>query len=80
MKFLLILFLLFSLPMNNKISGEVSARSYVVMEQSSGEVLEGKDIYLTRSVASISKISIVLSLLCFSIIIILYFYFFVKGF
>jgi len=56
MKFLLILFLLFSLPMNNKRSGEVSARSYIVMEQSSGEVLEGKDIYLTRSVASISKI------------------------
>ncbi len=33
-----------------------SARSYIVIEQTRGEVLEGKDIYLTRSVASISKI------------------------
>ncbi len=32
------------------------ARSYIVMEQTRGEVLEGKDIYLKRSVASISKI------------------------
>ena len=32
------------------------ARSYIVMDFNSGKVLEGKDINLVRSVASISKI------------------------
>lgn len=34
----------------------VSARSYIVMERTTGRVLEGRNLYLTRSVASISKI------------------------
>ena len=32
------------------------ARSYIIMDYNTGEVLEGKDIHLVRSVASISKI------------------------
>lgn len=56
MKVLMMFLLLFSLPMKNIKKENISARSYIVMEQNSGEVLEGKDIYLQRSVASISKI------------------------
>ncbi len=56
MKILMIFLLLFSLPIKNEKKENISARSYIVMEQNSGEVLEGKDIYLQRSVASISKI------------------------
>lgn len=37
-------------------SADIYARSYVVMEKFSGKVLEGKDVNLKRSVASISKI------------------------
>lgn len=59
MKILQIIFLFFYLFSMNKerISTQpVWARSYIVMEQTRKEVLEGKDIYLQRSVASISKI------------------------
>ncbi len=56
MKLLMIFLMLFSLPVKKEINENITARSYVVMEEHSGEVLEGKDIYLKRSVASISKI------------------------
>ena len=32
------------------------ARSYIVMDYNTGEIMEGKDYHLIRSVASISKI------------------------
>lgn len=38
------------------VSTAYSARSYVLMDGYSGEILEGKDYHLVRSVASISKI------------------------
>lgn len=59
MRFFLWIFLLFSAPLfSTSVSSPVTvpARAYVVMEQSKGEVLEGKDVYQMRSVASISKI------------------------
>lgn len=41
----------------NKVKAEgVFARSYIVMDYNTGEILEGKDVNLKRSVASISKI------------------------
>lgn len=52
---LLFLVTLLICPLKKEVSS-VSARSYIVMEQTQGEVLEGKDIHLQRSVASISKI------------------------
>lgn len=45
----------FHLP-TKAVYAETYARSYIVMEQNSGKILEGKDIHLRRSVASISKI------------------------
>lgn len=59
MRFFLWIFLLFSSPLfSTTVSSPVTvpARAFVVMEQSKGEVLEGKDVYQIRSVASISKI------------------------
>lgn len=38
------------------VSGDFFSRSYVLMDGYSGEILEGKDYHLQRSVASISKI------------------------
>lgn len=57
MKILLIFISVFAV--NTKVeqaSSNVYARSYVVMEQNSGKILESKDCNLQRSVASVSKI------------------------
>ncbi len=61
MKFLHKLFLVFvsiiGIATNTKqINDNYYARSYVVMEQNSGKILESKDCNLRRSVASVSKI------------------------
>jgi len=48
--------ILFSYKGVNVKASEYYARSYIVMDYNSGEVLEGKDYNLVRSVASISKI------------------------
>ena len=54
---LLCFIVLFSLcPNKIKASGDYYARSYIVMDYNTGEILEGKDYTLVRSVASISKI------------------------
>lgn len=55
-KILFLFFYLFSLNKMPVSTESIWARSYVIIEQTRGEVLEGKDIYLSRSVASISKI------------------------
>lgn len=55
-KILLLFFYLFSVNKMPVSTESIWARSYVIIEQTRGEVLEGKDIYLSRSVASISKI------------------------
>jgi D-alanyl-D-alanine carboxypeptidase len=49
----LIIFIAYIKPVN---ATEFWAKNYIVMEQSSLQVLEGKDIHQTQSVASISKI------------------------
>lgn len=41
---------------NIPLKNEYSSRSYIVLDGHSGEILEGKDYHLKRSVASISKI------------------------
>ncbi len=60
MKILKILFCLLTLfnPIKNDNYQEsnISARSYILIERTTGKVIEGRNIYLTRSVASISKI------------------------
>ncbi len=57
MKFLFAILMIFSFTRQvTPVQAESWARSYVVMEQASGKVLEGKDVNLRRSVASISKI------------------------
>lgn len=55
MKLIILFFMLFTnvRPQSNN---TIFARSYVVMDSYTNEVLEGKDINLIRSVASISKI------------------------
>lgn len=58
MKIFLFLFSLISM-INPSPLGKVNsvwARSYIVMEANDGHILQGKDIHLSRSVASISKI------------------------
>ena len=56
-KLFLALITFFTLPINNLTTNtEFYARSYVVIDGYSGEVLEGKQYHLQRSVASISKI------------------------
>lgn len=61
MKLLWKMFFIFAslVGINNKteqVSDGIYARSYVVMEQNSGNILESKDCNLRRSVASVSKI------------------------
>lgn len=47
----------FSFNFNSKIKAmDYFARSYIVMDANTGEIIEGKDYHLIRSVASISKI------------------------
>ena len=48
--------LLISFNSNNVKANSYYARSYIVMDYNTGEILEGKDYDLIRSVASISKI------------------------
>jgi len=48
---------LFTIKSNKKVDAiDYFARSYIVMDYNTGEILEGKDYHLIRSVASISKI------------------------
>ena len=60
LRVLLLVLLLFSSFVNNKEFKEnkenTDAKSYIVLEQKSKTIIEGKDIYYTQSVASISKI------------------------
>lgn len=59
MRILISLMPLFSFnvkKVDSNISNSIYARSYVVMEQNSGKLLESKDCNLRRSVASVSKI------------------------
>ena len=54
---LMIFTVLLTVQSNNKVNAtEYFARSYIVMDSNTGEIMEGKDYHLVRSVASISKI------------------------
>ena len=54
--FLLCLMMLFTNVKEVKAHSEYYAKSYIVMEKESKRILEGKDYYITQSVASISKL------------------------
>ena len=61
MKKIILLIIGFALILNVKSTSKIRAldyyaRSYIVMDYNTGEILEGKDYHLIRSVASISKI------------------------
>ena len=55
--FVMLFIILFSLKYENEVKAlDYFARSYIVMDSNTGEIMEGKDYHLVRSVASISKI------------------------
>ena len=56
MKILMFLIMLLTLPYHKNNNENIACRSYVVMEAVDGKILEGKEVCLQRSVASISKI------------------------
>ena len=54
---ILAFFIIFNINYNVNVKAiDYFARSYIVMDSNTGEILEGKDYHLQRSVASISKI------------------------
>lgn len=58
-KFLIFLSVLFSnsyISVSREVTSQVAARSYIAIDANTNNVIEGKNINLKRSVASISKI------------------------